>query len=97
MSSLVFTPLAESDLNEILNFVAKDRPETALRMISQIRAKCEFLSNHPHAGESRPDNSALHRCSPVRRWVIFYRVVGDVVEIHRVLDSAQDAASILWH
>lgn len=93
MSNLAFTPLAEADLQGILDYIAQDRPATALRMVAQIREKCEFLAENPHVGERRPDISAVHRCSPVRRWVIFYRVLKDTVEIHRVLDGAQDAAA----
>jgi toxin ParE1/3/4 len=52
--------------------------------------KCEFLAQHPQAGEQRPDISRSHRCWTIRRWVIFYRTIGDRVEIHRVLDGARD-------
>ncbi len=94
MSKLAFTPLAEADLQGILNYIAQDRPDTALRMVAAIREKCEFLARNPHAGERRPEISPVHRCSTIRRWVIFYRAVGDTVEIHRVLDGAQDVGGI---
>ena len=93
MSRLVFTPLAEDDLQCILDYIAQDRPGTAVQIVSEIRRKCA-LANSPLIGQPRPDISPVHRCSTWKRWVIFYRVVGDVVEIHRVLDGAQDAEAI---
>lgn len=90
MSKLAFTPLAEADLLSILNYIAQDRPDTAVRIVSEIREKCEFLARNPLAGQRRPDISPQHRCTTFQRWVIFYRVRKDLVEIHRVLDGAQD-------
>lgn len=47
MSKLAFTPLAEADLLSILNYIAQDRPDTAVRIVSEIREKCEFLARNP--------------------------------------------------
>lgn len=33
MSRLLFTPLAESDLNQILDYIAVDRPLTAVEVL----------------------------------------------------------------
>jgi toxin ParE1/3/4 len=90
MSELFFTPLALSDLEEILDFIGADRPDTAVRLVAEIREKCEFLAANPNAGERRPEISSVHRCWSVRRWVIFYRVAAGRVEVHRVLDGARN-------
>ena len=46
-------------------------------------------------GQRRPEFSGDYRSFPVQRWIIFYRVVKDTVEIHRVLDGARDLDSLL--
>jgi toxin ParE1/3/4 len=95
MNRLVFTPLAEADLNEILDFIAERRPLTAVAVATRIREKCELLASQPAIGQRRPEFPGNHRSFPVERWVIFYRVAGNVVEIHRILDGARDIDSLI--
>jgi plasmid stabilization system protein ParE len=45
MSKLRFTPLAEADLQGILDYISIDRPETARRIVEEIHARCELLAN----------------------------------------------------
>ncbi len=94
MAELVFTQLAVDDLDSILDYIAAERPQTAVRIGREIREKCEFLARNPDAGERRPEISSIHRCWTVRRWVIFYRVTDEGVEIHRILDGARDLGSL---
>ena len=63
MAKLVFSPLAESDLNEILEFIARDKPDAAIRWVRKIRETCEFLAANPDVGERRPvDLVVAGRC-----------------------------------
>jgi len=95
MSRLVFTPLAEGDLAGILNYIASERPQAAGRVVRTLRKKCELIARHPEIGQRRPEFPGNYRSFIVSRWVIFYRLVGDAVEIHRVLDGARDIESLL--
>lgn len=95
MTRLVFTPLAEGDLLEILEYIAEHRPLTATKVVERIRHVCGKLCQFPEMGQLRPEFAASLRSIPVQRWVIFYRVVGDSVEVHRVLDGARDLDSLL--
>jgi plasmid stabilization system protein ParE len=36
-----------------------------------------------------------YRSFPVDRWVIFYRVERELVEIHRIIDGARDLDSLI--
>jgi plasmid stabilization system protein ParE len=51
MKRLVFTPLAETDLNDILSFIAADRPLTAIAVVARVREKCELLASQPLLGQ----------------------------------------------
>ncbi len=61
MSRLVFTPLAEADLGEILDFIAEHRPLTAVAVISRIREKCNLLASQPLIGQQRPEFPGNYR------------------------------------
>jgi toxin ParE1/3/4 len=95
MSGLFFTPLAEADLNAILEYIAHDRPLTATAVVARIREKSELLASQPLIGQRRPEFPGDYRSFPVERWVIFYRIVDDNVEIHRVVDGARDLDSLI--
>jgi toxin ParE1/3/4 len=95
MSQLVFTPLAEADLGAILDYIAQDRPLTAVAVIARIREKCELLASQPLIGQQRPEFPGDYRSFPVDRWVIFYRVQRKAVEIQRIIDGARDLDSLI--
>ncbi len=95
MSRLVFTPLAEADLDDILSYIEQHRPLTARQVFGRIRQKCEAIAAQPEIGQRRPEFPGHYRSFPVQRWVIFYRIVGDTVEIHRIVDGARDLDSLL--
>jgi toxin ParE1/3/4 len=92
---LVFTPLAEIDLYGIISEIAAQRPGTARAVAARIRKKCRLLAGHPFIGERLTIRSREYRCFPVQRWIIFYRVVEQTVQIHRVLDGARDWPAVL--
>jgi toxin ParE1/3/4 len=95
MSRLVFTPLAEADLNEILDYIAEHRPLTAVAVVERIREKCRLIASQPMIGQRRPEYPGDYRSSPIERWVVFYRIVGDTVEVHRIVDGARDLDTLM--
>jgi toxin ParE1/3/4 len=95
MSPLSFTPAADEDLFDILNFIATHRPKTARKWYYTLREKCEFLAANPELGQLRPEFGKDCRSFSVNRWVIYYRYFDNHVEILRVLDGARDVDSLL--
>jgi toxin ParE1/3/4 len=95
MTRLVFTRLADTDLDEILDFIAAHRPLTAVAVVRRIREKCELLASHPLIGQLRPEFPGGIRSFPVERWVIFYRLAGETLEIQRIIDGARDLDSLI--
>ena len=90
MKTLLFTPLAESDIEQILDFIAEHRPSTAAAVVARIREKCQLIAHHPEIGQRCTEFPGDYHSSTLDRWVIFYRVTEDAVEIHRVLDGSRD-------
>lgn len=95
MSRVVFTRLAQHDLDGIFDYIAEHRPNTALNVLSRIREVCEKLLQFPELGQRRSEFAGNYRSFPVQRWIIFYRVVGSDVEIYRVLDGSRDIDSLI--
>ena len=92
--NLFITPLAETDLDQILAYIAESRPLTAVAVIRNIREKCQLIATQPEMGQLRPEFQGNYRSFPVQRWVIFYRIRNDTVEIHRIVDGARDVDSL---
>ncbi len=89
MKPLQFTSAASADLDEILDFIAKDRPHTAGQVIKKIRKRCEILQSHPEMGQAYPEFGSGIRGIPQQRWMIFYRIEMNSVQILRILDGAR--------
>jgi toxin ParE1/3/4 len=78
------------DLEEIQDFIAEDNPAAAARLIGFLDKTCVFLADNPYAGRPRPELRADLRSFPARRYVIFYRLLGDTLEIVNVVHGSRD-------
>ena len=93
---LHFRQNAESDVAEIVSYIANDNPEAAQRFCGALQETGELLLDMPYIGSMRvSDKPALKdiRVVPVRnfdRYFIFYRPVNGGIEIVRVLHGARD-------
>lgn len=93
MSTLIVSPLAEEDLEEIWSFVAERDVEAADRLIDEITGRFDHLLAYPEAGRARHELLVNLRSLPVKRYVIFYQPTDDGVEIFRVLHGSRDVQS----
>lgn len=84
------------DLDEVWDYIARDNPAMADRLLDKIAAKCEMLERQPMIGEARPDLAVNLREVPVGNYVIFYRPLTDGIEVVRVLHAARNVAAFDW-
>ena len=83
-----WTRLALADLEAIGDYVARDNPGAARRLVARIAAAVEALGDHPHLGR-------LGRITGTRElvvetpYVVPYRVRGDEIEILAVFHGAR--------
>ena len=85
-----------ADLEDILTWIARDKPETSLRTVERFIATFETLASSPELGHVREDlTSKPVRFWGVESWLIVYRIRGRAVQILRVLGGYQDVAAIL--
>lgn len=87
---------AVKDLNEIWDYIARDNPAMADRVIDKIAAKCEMLARQPLIGEARPDLATNLREVPVGNYVLFYRPLSDEIVVVRVLHAARNVSEFEW-
>jgi addiction module RelE/StbE family toxin len=91
-----FSAEAESDLERIADYIAKDNPRRALSLVQELRARCEGLADIPLGFPLVP----RYERQGIRRrvhgnYLIFYRVDGEKVVVIHVLHGAMDYAAIL--
>lgn len=95
MAILEFSLLAEEDLDSILEYIARDKPEAAIRWVQTIREKCQLLAEHPELGERRPEfRTGQFRSSLVGKYVIYYRPIPGGVQIARVVRGDRDVRNL---
>ena len=93
MSRPRFSPSSRRDLLEILDNIAKDNLEAALRHVERLEEACWMLARNPLAGTKRDDLLSGLRCWSVGNYVIFYQPLKDGIEVLRVLHGARDYGS----
>lgn len=87
---VLFTPLAQTDLEEIGDYIAQDNPSRAVTFIQDIRAQCQRIGKSPMAYRARPELGDGIRSSPFGNYVILYRPQANDVLVVRVLHGAMD-------
>lgn len=90
---IAWRPIAEADLDNIVDYIARDNPIRAEEFGQELRDKTLPLAQHPKLGrQGRPGSSDWLRELVVHPdYIIFYRVQAETrtVEILRVKHAAQ--------
>jgi len=91
-----FSTEAESDLERIADYIAKDNPRRALSLVQELRGKCESLVDVPLGFPLVPryERHGIHR-RVHGNYLISYRVDGENVVVIHVLHGVMDYAAIL--
>ena len=97
---LTYLPLFSKHLNEIVCYIADElrNPQAAARLIDDVESAVRKRLHMPEAAAPYP--STRERALPyypiyVRGYIVFYVVVGDTMEVRRILYSRRNIAEIL--
>ncbi len=90
-----FSRWVEGDLEAIADFIAEDNPTRAVSFIREIRDKIERIGRQPLLYQLRPEIGHDARLAVVGRYVILFRVAGEVVRIERVVFGGRDLPELL--
>ena len=97
MKGYLLTPAAESDLIEIIDYVARDSLARARHLKRRFLSAMSLLAREPELGHTREDlcpGEGL-RFWPVRSYVIVYRASTKPLQVIRVLSGYRDIARLL--
>jgi len=89
-----FSPLAEHDLEEIGDFIARNNPGRAVSFIRELREQCAKITNNPTAAPLRSELGAGVRMVPFGRYLIFYTFEADQIRIERVLHGGRNIPAL---
>ena len=94
MTRVLWTPAAETDLDDIWLAIARDRPDAADHLLDRIAEVGAALAEHPRMGLARPELMAGLRSFPVGGYVLFYLVREPDIVIVRVLHGRRDVPGV---
>ncbi len=96
--SVRLLPVAEQDLQELVSYIAAEDVTAALSLAGKIEKGLNSLRSHPHLGKIPNDEklAGLGYCVlVVENDLIFYKVRGKAVLVHRIVHGARDIPSLL--
>lgn len=94
MLRLVILPAARADLVEIGDFIALDNPRRAETFLNEVETQMAQISERPASFPTRDELHPGLRSARHGRYLIFFKEVGDQVQIVRVLHGARDLLHI---
>ncbi len=90
MVEIEWSPSAENDLNEIIDYIAQDSLEYALSFYEQVREKVENLTQFPKMGRRVPELDVPNiRELILRNYRLIYRILGEKVQIVRLFHGSR--------
>ena len=87
----------EADLEQIAGYVAEQSPRSALNLVRELRERCESLLHAPRGYPLVPRHEHLGiRRRSFGRFLIFYRIGGDTIEVIHILRDGGDYEPLLF-
>ena len=90
----VFSPLAELDLEETGDYIARDNPSRAISFAREIREQCAKITAMPLAAPLRQEFGEGIRMEPFGRYLIFYTVGAENIRVERILYGARNIPAL---
>ncbi len=91
MARVIYSPDADADLLDIVTYIARDKPDAALRWLQTIRNKCDLLAGRPEMGQERFGYGVSGcRGFSVGNYVIFFRAIDQGIEVARIVHGSRD-------
>lgn len=91
-------PAAEQDLLDIIDYLNTLSPQTAMRYYDLLTEHIASLSTMPERCP-HPRDLALtakgYRYLIVKDYLVFYRIIGNTVQIHRILYGRRNYQALL--
>lgn len=95
---ILFLKAAYRDLDTIFDYIALDNPSSADSILNKIFKSLANLETFPLSGTKIIHNSLKNyefQMIIVQPYIVFYRVVDDIIYIYRILHGYRDYVNIL--
>ena len=94
MSRYRISPDAIRDLEGITDYFAIHNVEVGEQFLQEFRKKCRYLTQFPLMGRSYAAIRPGLRGVPINRYILFYRVMEEDIEIVRVVRGDRDLEAL---
>ncbi|GAB4206833.1 MAG: type II toxin-antitoxin system RelE/ParE family toxin [Coleofasciculaceae cyanobacterium] len=94
MRTLRITTPANQDLDAISEYFLEQSIDAGDRFVETFNQKCKHLARYPYIGKSYAHLRPGLRGLLLMDYIIFYRVVGDDVEILRVVSGYRNLQDV---
>jgi toxin ParE1/3/4 len=90
MTRYILSAPAKKDLRNLTNYLLQFSANAANHFLNIFEEKFRLLADFPEMGRSREELAPSLRSLPVDKYVIFYRVIKNGIQIERVLSGYRD-------
>lgn len=97
MYSIKFSEIANQDLIDIFDLIAKDKPSVAVDYIDKLEAMIDLLLDNPRLGVECKNKNINKNCRILvfENYLIFYKIIDNEIQIARILNSRVDYTKII--
>jgi plasmid stabilization system protein ParE len=92
---LRLSPCVPGDLEEIAEYIARDSPRQAVRLLRELRARMKEIAKQPALYQLRREIGKDARLAILGQYVILSRIHSNAVRIERVLHGSRNLLRIL--
>ncbi|MGH7928109.1 MAG: type II toxin-antitoxin system RelE/ParE family toxin [Candidatus Binatia bacterium] len=96
---VLWTFAASQDIESIIDFIARNSPQAAGRVLRNLRNRVETLKIFPERGRLVPELAdiglQLYRELLITPWRIVYRLSNNTVYVMMVIDGRRNAEDLL--
>ena len=96
---VIWAKTAENDLEKIIEYIAQNSPDNALRILKKIKKQVNDLYHLPKGYRIVPElydhGITQYREMIIKPWRVMYRIANGKVYVLSVLDSRQNIEDIL--
>lgn len=93
-----YLPIAYEDLEEVFSYIASDSYGAASDLLNEIDKSIQHLEDFSNIGTT-PKNKRLagkgYKILIVNDYLVFYIVIGEIIEIRRILSGRRNYAKLL--
>ena len=97
MARVLKTPLAIDDYRVIWRRIALDNVDAADRLLRRFDQRLDLCAMMPGIGTQRDDLAPGLRSMCIGKYLLFYRVIADGIELVRALHGMRDLPPLFGH